>query len=141
MDWRDWSFSITFFDWAARKVRSFSFSLGSDRARIWTAKMAAFFAPALPMAIEATGTPGGIWTVERRASMPLGPSAAARGTPMMGSWVRPASEPARWAAMPAAAIIIFIPFAAALSANWAAASGVRWALMILTMGVMPNSFS
>ena len=36
-----------------------SCSRGSPRARIWAAKMAAFLAPALPMAMVATGTPGG----------------------------------------------------------------------------------
>src|SRR5712692_1034428 len=40
----------------ARTVSYFS-------ARISTAKSAAFLAPHDPIAIEATGTPGGIWTI------------------------------------------------------------------------------
>ena len=43
---------------------SFWRSAGSASARIWTARIAAFFAPAEPMATVATGTPAGICTVE-----------------------------------------------------------------------------
>lgn len=71
------------------------FIFSSASARIWIAKIAALIAPGLPMAIEATGMPGGIWTVLSKASMPAGPSAAARGTPIMGNAVLAARAPAR----------------------------------------------
>lgn len=58
-------------------------------------KMAAFFAPAFPIAIDATGTPGGIWTVLSSASRPHGPDEACIGTPMTGRGVLPAIDPAR----------------------------------------------
>lgn len=77
----------------------------------------------------------------RRASRPTGPVDAWRGTPIIGRGVLPAREPARCAAIPAAAIMTLMPFALALSAKSAAISGVRWAEMILTMGSMPKSFS
>ena len=39
-------------------------------ARMRAARWAAFFAPALPIATDATGTPGGIWTTAYSASAP-----------------------------------------------------------------------
>jgi len=64
--------------------------------------MAAFFAPAFPTAIVATGIPGGIWTVLRRESSPWRGDEL-RGTPITGSIVCEATTPARCAAAPAAA--------------------------------------
>jgi len=73
----------------------------SERARIWAASQAALRAPAESRATVATGKPGGIITVESRASMP--PRAEAEsGTPMTGLAVLAATAPARCAAMPAA---------------------------------------
>lgn len=66
-----------------------------DSARIWTAKMAAFLAPAFPMATVATGTPGGIWIVLSKASIPSRPLLEISGTPMTGRVVRAARAPAK----------------------------------------------
>src|SRR5262249_21250423 len=63
--------SSTVWVWRARKSSSAALRLGRDRARIAVAKRAALTAPALPMAKVATGTPAGIWTIERRESRPL----------------------------------------------------------------------
>ena len=110
-------------------------------ASICTARTAAFFAPAFPIATVATGMPGGIWTVLRRASIPPSPAEASSGTPIIGRAVLAARAPAKCAAIPAAAIITFMPFSAALSAKSAAASGVRWADIMRTTGSMPKPFN
>lgn len=89
------SFCITLFSCCCLKSVSFLVRVLSDRASICTASMAAFFAPAFPIATVATGTPGGICTVLNSASRPAIPSFAAMGTPMTGSMVLPAIEPAR----------------------------------------------
>ena len=52
--------------------------------------------------------------------------------PTTGSTVFAAMLPARWAAIPAAAMITPKPFSAARFANSAAAAGVRWALITRT---------
>jgi len=71
-------------------------------AIILAARHAALRAPALPTATVATGTPGGIWTMDNRASTPAkGP--AATGTPMTGWPVIEATTPGKWAAIPATA--------------------------------------
>ena len=61
------------------------------------ASQAALRAPGLPMAIVATGMPGGIWTMARSASWPCR-SLVGRGTPMTGSSVRAATTPGSAAA-------------------------------------------
>jgi hypothetical protein len=43
---------------------------GRDVARIETASSPAFVAPGLPIAIVPTGTPPGIWTIDRSESSP-----------------------------------------------------------------------
>ena len=48
--------------WSARTAVTRSATASSDSARMRAARWAAFFAPALPIATVATGTPGGIWT-------------------------------------------------------------------------------
>src|SRR6185503_9664294 len=53
-------------------------------ARMRDAKIAALRAP--PIAMHATGTPGGIWEIASRASMPPSPPDAI-GTPITGSSV------------------------------------------------------
>ena len=63
---------------------------------------AALTAP--PIAMVATGTPEGIWTIDSSASMPSS-AVIGTGTPITGSRVTEASIPGRWAAPPAAAMI------------------------------------
>jgi hypothetical protein len=64
------------------------------------------------IATVATGTPRGIWTIDRSESMPS--SAVVRtGTPITGSVVTAASIPGRWAAPPAPATITRSPRSAA----------------------------
>jgi hypothetical protein len=93
---------------------------------ICSASRAAFFAPSI--ATVATGTPPGICTVASRASRPPMPDVLI-GTPITGRVVDAASAPARWAALPAAAIMTCTPPAPAPRANSRAASGVRCAEM------------
>ncbi|SVB02774.1 uncharacterized protein METZ01_LOCUS155628, partial [marine metagenome] len=79
------------------------------------ANIPAFLAPPDPIAIVATGIPGGICTVEYNASIPFkGPPSI--GTPMTGSVVCAAMAPARCAALPAPAMITSMPRLLALSA-------------------------
>src|SRR5690554_2208428 len=80
----------------------------SETLKIWAANRAAFTAPALPMAMVATGTPPGICTMERRESRPPRLSVC-MGTPITGRVVLAAIIPARWAAPPAPAMITFRP--------------------------------
>ena len=54
------SLAMTFFSWSFLNSDSLLRRSASVRARICTAKTAAFLAPAFPMAMLATGTPGGI---------------------------------------------------------------------------------
>ena len=75
------------------------------------------------------------------ASSPAGLSEAAKGTPMTGRVVRAAKAPARCAAMPAAAIMTFIPLSAAVPANSAARSGVRCAESMRTTGSISKFFN
>src|SRR3990172_4170108 len=80
---------------AARRFLTFA----SLRARIWAARMPALAAPHFPTATVATGTPLGIWAMERSASRPLR-GEELMGTPMMGSDVRDARKPGRAAPPP-----------------------------------------
>ena len=75
--------------------------------------------------------PLGICTVASRASRPS-TAPPLTGMPTTGSTVFAAMLPARWAAIPAAAMITPKPFSAARFANSAAAAGVRWALITRT---------
>ena len=85
---------------------------------------------AFPIATVATGTPRGIWTIERSESRP--PMCwVGIGTPITGRSVLAASIPGRWAAPPAPATITLIPRPAASSAYWNSRSGVRCADTIL----------
>ena len=110
----------------------------SDRASMAMASKAAFWAPALPMATVPTGMPAGIWTVESRESSPPR-SEVVIGTPITGRVVREASTPARWAALPAAAMITWMPRSSAPVAKAWALSGVRWAEMTRASQATPNS--
>src|SRR5271165_6970893 len=67
----------------SRKRRSFSRRSGRELARIAMASRAALVAPGLPMARVATGMPAGIWTMERRESMPFR-DLLSMGTPRTG---------------------------------------------------------
>ena len=78
------------------------------------------------MAMEATGTPPGICTMESRASRPCR-EVASIGMPITGRMVCEAITPARCAAAPAPAIIILMPRPAAEAANFVVRSGVRCA--------------
>src|SRR3989338_5607319 len=102
--------------------------------------MAEFFAPAFPIAIEATGTPAGICTVDKSESRPFKLEVSI-GTPMTGKVGCAAITPAKAAAPPAPAIITFIPFLRASLENFATASGVRCADKTLTSYSSLNSFN
>ena len=86
----------------------------------------------------ATGMPGGIWMMESMASSPS--SIPLMGTPMTGSVVLAAITPGKAAAMPAAAMITFIPRLSASRANCSTASGVRCAERALTSKAICCSF-
>src|SRR6185503_14753974 len=101
--------------WAVRNSASFLASAGLPRARIATANSAAFAAPASPIAKVATGTPLGIWTMERSESSPFR-CRVGIGTPRTGRVVLAASIPGRWAAPPAPAMMQARPRDAALLA-------------------------
>ena len=61
-------------------------------ARICVARIAAFFAPALPMASVPTGTPAGICTIDSSESRPF-KVFDCTGTPSTGSSVMAAAMP------------------------------------------------
>ena len=83
-------------------------------------------APARPMASVATGTPAGIWTMDRSESTPRS-AFDSTGTPRTGSGVFAAVMPGRCAAPPAPAMITPRPRPAADSAYSNRKSGVRCA--------------
>src|SRR5205823_2321975 len=91
-------------------------------ARMRAARTAAFFALSTPTV--ATGTPGGICTIERSASSPSRTDIEERsGTPITGSSVCAATTPGSAAASPAPQISTFSPRACADFAYSATASG------------------
>src|SRR5690348_423179 len=57
--------------WRALQRSTEAMILASPRPTMDAAKMAALTAPALPIARVPTGMPAGIWTMERRLSMPF----------------------------------------------------------------------
>ncbi len=77
------------------------------------ANQAALRAPGTPMAMVATGIPGGICTMASSASWPLR-SPAGSGTPMTGSVVWAATTPGSAAAMPAMQMKVRTPRSSAL---------------------------
>src|SRR6185312_7527457 len=105
-----------------RKLSSRKRRSGCLFASMLTARSAAFFAPALPIASVPTGTPAGICTMESRESMPF-KVLLLIGTPSTGSVVWAATIPGRWAAPPAAAIITSRPRSIAPFAYSAIQSG------------------
>ncbi len=99
--------SGTAFVCASRKASSAAATVGSESARIAAARIAALTAPARPIASVPTGTPPGIWTIEKRLSNPM--SAPLCGTPSTGKGVSAASTPGSPAANPAPAISTLSP--------------------------------
>ena len=99
--------------------------------------MPAFFAPDFPIATVATGTPPGIWTVERSESRPF-KERVSIGMPMTGKTVWAAITPARCAEPPAAAIMTFIPLARASLACFITSAGVLWADSTFASYLTPN---
>ncbi len=98
----------------------------SPTARICAASTPAFVAPGLPIETVATGTPGGICTVESSASSPLSADESI-GTPMTGSVECAATTPARCAAAPAPTINTFTPRPGASDTSRITRSGDRCA--------------
>ena len=78
------------------------------------------------MATVATGMPVGICTVDSSASSPSRVEDLT-GMPITGRVVLAARAPARWAALPAAAMMTPKPFSCAVREKAPACSGVRWA--------------
>src|SRR5262249_13844929 len=111
---------------SSRNCRSFSRSGARARARMATARRAAFVAPALPIASVPTGTPPGICAIESSESRPFS-ARLSTGTPRTGSSVCAATIPGRGAAPPAPAMMTSIPRASAEEAYSAMRAGVRWA--------------
>src|SRR5438128_6909152 len=90
------------------------------------ARSAAFRALSTPT--HATGTPGGIWTIESKASSPSRTLLdERRGTPITGRSVWAAATPGSAAARPAPAISTRKPRSRAPRQYSATASGLRWA--------------
>src|SRR4051812_29512127 len=88
--------------------------------------MPAFVAPGLPIDTVATGTPGGICTVDSSASSPFNADESI-GTPMTGSVVCAATTPPRCAAAPAPTMNSFTPRAGASDTSRITRSGERCA--------------
>src|SRR5690606_11820232 len=86
------------------KARRRARSSGRVSARTAAASKPAFAAPASPIASVPTGTPRGIWTIDRSESRPDS-ALLLTGTPRTGRWVWAASIPGRCAAPPAPATI------------------------------------
>src|SRR5688572_25858844 len=116
---------------ASLHARSRAASSGWRSATMRAARSAALAAPGLPMASVPTGTPFGIWAIDRKASTPAS-AVAGTGTPSTGSTVFAAVMPGRWAAPPAAAMITSRPRPSAADAYSNMRSGVRCAEMIRT---------
>ena len=110
------------------------------RARIRAASAAAFFALSTPT--QATGTPGGICTIERSASSPSRTLLDERsGTPMTGRSVCAAATPGSAAASPAPAMITRTPLSRAPRQYSATASGVRCAERTSSSCAIPRDSS
>src|SRR5271154_3234775 len=126
--------------------------VGPQAAELW-ARVACAHAPRICAArspalrglsspTHATGTPGGICTIERIASRP--PAAVRRperGTPITGRSVCAATAPGSAAEMPAPAMITRRPRMRAFLAYSATTSGSRWADMTRSSCRMSRSSS
>src|SRR5579859_350714 len=93
---------------ALRNLRYASRTCGCLAPSMAAASRAALIAPALPMAMAPTGTPPGIWAIERSESRPFR-AFDSTGTPSTGSTVFEAVMPGRWAAPPAPAMMTSMP--------------------------------
>jgi len=113
-------------------------SRSSPTARICAARIPAFFAA--PMPTVATGTPGGICTMDNSESSPF-KDLLSIGTPIIGNVVNAAVTPGRCAAPPAPAMMTRSPRPAALLAYCSKSFGVRCAEMTFASVVTPNSAS
>src|SRR5258708_28827297 len=102
--------------------------------------MPALVAPGFPMAIVATGTPGGICAVARSASSPFRADESI-GTRMTGSVVCAATTPPRCAAAPAPTMKIFTPRAGASVTRRITRAGERCALATVISLEIPNSLN
>src|SRR5262245_34324367 len=104
------------------------------------ASTAAFFALSTPT--QATGTPGGICTIDKSASSPSRTLFDERsGTPITGRSVWAATTPGSAAARPAPQISTRSPRSRAVLAYSATASGVRWADRTSNSYAIPRSSS
>jgi hypothetical protein len=130
------TFSASFFLY----MPSFSAISASATPRICAARTPAFVAPGLPIETVATGTPGGICTVESSASHPFRADESI-GTPMTGSDVWAATTPARCAAAPAPMMNTFTPRPGASDTRRITRSGDRCADATVISCAMPNSFN
>src|SRR6516165_334256 len=119
---------------------SFCASAASVAARISTAKMAALTAPCFPIAVQATGTPPGICTIDSSESTPAR-AVVAMGTPITGKVVSAAITPARCAAPPAPTTTTLRPRSLARRAYSVVRAGDRWAEVISTSNGTPNCLS
>src|SRR5438270_8226 len=109
-------------------------------ARMRAASTAAFLALSTPTV--ATGTPGGIWTIESSASIPSSTDIDDRsGTPITGSSVCAATTPGSAAASPAPQISTLIPRPAAVFEYSATESGVRCADRTSNSQAIPRASS
>ena len=90
------------------------------------------------MASVPTGTPRGIWTIERSESTPLS-VLLSTGTPSTGRIEIAASMPGKCAAPPAPAMISSSPRPSASRPYWKSRSGVRWAETTFVSTGMPSS--
>ena len=97
-------------------------------------------APGLPIDTVATGTPGGICTVESSASSPFSADESI-GTPITGRIVCAATTPPRCAAAPAPTMKTFTPRPGASSTSRITRAGERCALATVISLEMPNSFN
>ena len=100
------------------------------------ARSPAFRAP--PTDTVATGTPAGIWTIDRSESMPSR-YARGTGTPMTGRDVTEASIPGRCAAPPAPAMTTRRPRSSAERPYSSISSGIRCAETTSTSQATPSS--
>src|SRR5215467_7995229 len=107
---------------------------------ICAARTPALVAPGLPIDTVATGTPGGICTVESSASRPFSADESI-GTPMTGRIVCAATTPPRCAAAPAPTMNTLTPREGASETSFMTRAGERCALATVISLEMPNSFN
>src|SRR5687768_10584476 len=107
---------------------------------ICAARTPALVAPGLPIDTVATGTPGGICTVDRSASHPFSADESI-GTPITGITVCAATTPARCAAAPAPTMNTLTPRSGASRTSRMTRSGERCAEATVISHGISNSRS